>query len=306
MTVTPPFLKRGDKIGIISTARKISMQEVACCISIFENQGYQVVLGKNLFSEYNQFAGTDVQRLLDIQEMLDDTSINAIVCARGGYGTVKIIDNIDFSRFIKNPKWIIGYSDVTVLHSHIFANYQILTIHATMPINFSVDGAINNSVQRLLDAISGKSLNYKFNSNPFNKEGIMQGEMVGGNLSILYSLTGTSSQLNTAGKILFIEDLDEYIYHIDRMMMNLKRAGMLENLKGLVVGGMSQMHDNAVPFGKSAEEIISDTVKGYNYPVCFNFPAGHIDENYAFINGGNVKIEIVKDAESTFNQGNNE
>lgn len=291
--ITPDYLKKGDKIAIISTARKISPEEIEPAVKFFESWGLQVVLGVNLLGEYNQFAGTNKQRTSDFQQMLNDTSIKAIICARGGYGTVKIIDEIDFTSFIKNPKWIVGYSDITVIHSHIHSKFGVETLHATMPINFPKDKLSNSAVESLRKALFGENLKYEFKLSEFSRKGIAQAEIVGGNLSILYSLIGSPSDINTDGKILFIEDLDEYLYHIDRMMMNLKRAGKLKNLAGLIVGGMSEMNDNEIPFGKTAKEIISEIIQPYNYPVMFDFPAGHIEDNRALIMGRQAKLSVV-------------
>ncbi len=286
--IQPRYLKRGDTIGIIATARKISTEEINPAIAIIKSWGLEVELGNNLFNADNQFSGTDQERANDLQILLNDTSIKAIISARGGYGTVRIVDQIDFTTFIKNPKWIIGYSDITVLHSHIH-NLGIETLHATMPINFSKNA---EALESLRKALFGEVIKYEIETNALNRKGIAEGELIGGNLSILYSLSGSISDIDTTGKILFLEDLDEYLYHIDRMMMNLKRAGKLSHLAGLVVGGMTDMKDNTVPFGKTAEEIILDAVKEYNYPVCFNFPAGHIDRNLALLFGKKVKLEV--------------
>ncbi|MEI7596950.1 MAG: LD-carboxypeptidase [Bacteroidota bacterium] len=299
-TKQPPFIKKGDKIGVVSTARKVNHQELNPCIEIISQMGYMPILGKNIFSEYNQFAGTVEQRLSDLQVMLDDDSIKAILCARGGYGTVQIIDKVDFSIFSNHPKWIAGYSDVTVLHSHINNHLNISTIHSTMPINFPKDNTINKSVETLFQVLSGNIINYTFPSHLLNIEGEMKGELIGGNLSILYSLTGTASLLSLNNKILFFEDLDEYLYHIDRMLMNLKRSGALKNIKGVLIGGMSEMHDNTVPYGKSAEQIVFDNLKELNIPIAFNFPAGHIEENYAFILGSEVQVNVSKNSNTIF------
>ncbi|MFZ4740663.1 MAG: S66 peptidase family protein, partial [Bacteroidales bacterium] len=266
---TPPSLKTGDKIAIISTARKISQEELKPAIEMFRKWGFDAVYGRNLFRENHQFAGSDQERTEDLQWALDDENIKAVICARGGYGTVRIIDNIDFSKFQLNPKWVIGYSDVTVLHSHIQKQLGIETIHATMPVNFPKDGSENETLTSLKNALHNNNIQYTINSHPLNRIGNAEGVLVGGNLSILYSLIGTASDIDTDGKILFIEDLDEYLYHIDRMMMNLKRNGKLANLTGLIVGGMTEMKDNTVPYGKTAEEIISATVSEYSYPVCY-------------------------------------
>lgn len=287
--IKPPFLKKGDKIGIIAPARKISMAELQFAINVFDSWGLVPVYGKNLFGSNHQFSGTDRERAEDLQEMLDDNSVKAIISARGGYGTLRIIDDIDFSNFVKNPKWIIGYSDITVLHSHIHRNFGIETLHATMPINFSKNAEALETMRR---ALFGENINYDIKTDTLNKNGNGEGELVGGNLSLLYALTGSKSDIETKGKILFLEDLDEYLYHLDRMMISLKRTGKLNELAGLIVGGMSDMKDNTIPFGKNAEEIISDAVKEFNYPVCFNFPAGHIDKNLALILGRNVRLSV--------------
>jgi muramoyltetrapeptide carboxypeptidase len=289
---TPQFLIPGDNIGIVATARKISPAELKPAIDKFSEWGLRVVLGKNIFSEVNQYAGSDEQRLSDLQQMLDDDTVNAIIIARGGYGTVRIIDNIDFSKFIKNPKWIIGYSDVTVLHSHIHQNFEIETLHATMPLNFPADGRDNSTLTSLKKGLFGEKLDYNIKANTLNKRGTATGILTGGNLSLLYALASTTSDINTSGKILFMEDLDEYLYHIDRMMMQIKRSGKLKNLAGLIVGGMTEMKDNAIPFGKTAYEIIAEAVSEYNYPVCYGFPAGHINDNHALILGRKINLDV--------------
>ncbi len=294
--IQPPYLKKGDTIGIIACARKISREEMDPAVAILKSWGLEVVLGKNVFNTDCQFSGTDAERAEDLQTMLNDVSIKAVISARGGYGTMRIIDKIDFTAFKKNPKWLVGYSDITVLHSHIHT-LGIETLHATMPINFHKDA---EALESLHKALFGEKINYEISSHPLNRKGIAEGELVGGNLSLLYALAGSSSDIVTTGKILFIEDLDEYLYHIDRMMMNLKRSGKLSRLVGLIVGGMSDMKDNAIPFGKTAEEIILDAVKEYNYPVCFHFPAGHIDKNLALYLGRKVKLEIAESVKFAF------
>jgi len=298
--ITPPYLKKGDKIAIVSPARKISPAEVETAINIFKSWGLEVVLGDHLFASYNQFAGSDEQRLSDFQQMLDDDSIHAIVCSRGGYGTVRIIDRLDFSRFLQSPKWIVGYSDVTVLHSHIHRHYGVETLHAVMPVNFKDKCDGSPSLNSLKKALFGKELVYRFPAEQYSRKGSCEGPLVGGNLSILYSLTNTVSDINTNGKILFLEDLDEYLYHIDRMMMNLRRSGKLEGLAGLIVGSMTKMHDNDVPYDKTANEIIAGAVEDYPYPVCYNFPAGHIDDNRALILGREVTLEVGDNVKLTF------
>ena len=297
--IIPKKLKIGDKIGIVSTARKITLEELSPAIKLLESWGFEVVFGANLFEENNQFSGTAEQRTADLQSMIDNDAIKAILCARGGYGTVQIIDKIDFSSLKKTPKWIIGYSDVTVLHSHL-NNLGIASLHATMPINFANNS--NESLQSLKNSLFGKSNRIERKSHAFNRLGQVDAEIVGGNLSILYSLLGSNSDIDTEGKILFIEDLDEYLYHIDRMMMNLKRNGKLAKLKALIVGGMNDMNDNEIHFGKSVEEIILEHTKKYDYLICFGFPAGHINDNRCIKLGVKSVLKITKNGVSLFQE----
>jgi len=298
---SPQPLKAGDIVAIVATARKISEAELEPAKRLFESWGLRVVLPKNIYAEDNQFAGTDEQRAADLQWALDNEELKAVVCARGGYGTVRIVDRIDFNRFAKNPKWIVGYSDVTVLHSHIHTSLGIPTLHATMPLNIPADAVEKSypSTEALKRALFEGKTECQTAAHPLNRRGDATATVVGGNLSILYSLCGSASDIDTEGKILFIEDLDEYLYHIDRMMQNLKRTGKLKGLKGLIVGGVTNMHDNTIPFGKTAEEIVMDAVKDYDYPVCFNAPFGHIEtENKALILG--EKLTMLSHSEGTF------
>jgi muramoyltetrapeptide carboxypeptidase len=289
--ITPPYLKSGDKIAIVATARKVSPSEMDTAISVFRSWGLQVVTGPHLFGESNQYSGTDEERAEDLQMMLDDKEIKAVICARGGYGTVRIIDRLNFTAFEQHPKWIIGYSDITVLHSHIQTQFGIETLHAIMPINFP-DAGTETAVESLRKALFGESLDYNILPNPLNKPGNVSGVLTGGNLSILYALNGTPSDIQSGEKILFIEDIDEYLYHIDRMMINLKRGGKLSGVKALIVGGLTKMNDNAVPFGKQADQIIAEYAHEAGIPVCFNFPAGHIADNRALIMGREVQLNI--------------
>ena len=284
-------LKKGDAVALISTARKVSLSELDFAINKIKSWGLNVCFGKNLFKQDNQFAGTIKERAEDLQWALDDVNIKAIFFARGGYGSVHVVDSVDWQTFTTNPKWLIGFSDITVFHSHVHQCFNIPTLHAAMPITYlkNTDGAIKN----IRDILFGEKVAYKFEGHSFNKNGKVKANIVGGNLSILYSLLGSKSQLNTDGKILFLEDLDEYLYHIDRMMQALKRAGMLENLSGLIVGCMNGMNDNTIPFGKTAEEIIRDVVSEYKYPVAYNIPAGHIDENSPLLFGREINFTVT-------------
>ncbi|MBQ0734891.1 S66 peptidase family protein [Aquimarina celericrescens] len=288
---TPDFVKAGDKIAIVSTARKVDFKEIGEAIHLLELWGLKVVKGSTIGIKKKQFAGSDKERRDDFQRMLEDDEIKAIWCARGGYGTVRIIDDIDFSRFQKKPKWIIGYSDITVLHSHIH-NFEIKTIHAPMPID--IHKGTKSSIDSLKEVIFGNKIEYTIPASKKNILGSCTGQLVGGNLSMLYSLCGSKSSLDTTDKILCIEDLDEYLYHIDRMLQNLKRNRYFDNLQGLIVGGMTKMHDNTIPFGKKAKKIILDSVQEYNFPVAFNFPMGHIEDNRALIFGAEVSLKVTK------------
>ncbi len=301
MKIIPPFLKPGDVIGICAPARKVSTEEMKDGIAWLTQKGFQVKESENLYNSQNQFSGSDEERTNDLQALINDPEVKAIIFARGGYGCVRIVDQIDFTPLEKNPKWLIGFSDVTVLHSHLNIHNSICTLHAPMMINLMNDKRNEEAANKIIDIITGKNIRYSENhTNPFNREGVCEGELVGGNLSLLFALAGTPSDIETENKILFIEDLDEYLYHIDRMMMQLKRTGKLKNLKGLIVGGMSDMRDNAIPFGKSAVEIISEAIAEYKYPVCFDFPSGHIDRNLPLVFGANVKLEVGKNVDLTF------
>ena len=248
-----------------------------------------MVFGDNLFKIDNQFAGNDYERASDFQNMIDNNEVKAIFCARGGYGTARIVDNINFSNLKNNPKWIIGYSDVTSLHTHL-NNLQISTLHATMPINIPLN--TKSSLESLRSCLFNNSNSISCDSHLLNREGVINGEIVGGNLSVLYSLIGSPSDLDTNDKILFLEDLDEYLYHIDRMILNLKRNKKFSKLKGLIVGKMKGMHDNTIPFGKTANEIVFDYTKEFNFPICFEFPSGHIENNSPLIFSKNTLLKI--------------
>lgn len=294
MTIIPPYLHIGDKVGIAAPARSIAPSALAPTISLLQSWGLEVVVPQELFAIHHQWAGDDETRARVMQRLLDDDAIAAIVCARGGYGTVRIIDRLDFNAFLRHPKWIVGYSDATVLHSHILTRYGVATLHATMPINITAESLHSPATETLRQALFGETLRYPTPPHPFNRTGNAQGPLVGGNLSILYSLCGSPSSIDTTGKILFVEDLDEYRYHIDRMMQNLKRNGMLNGLAALVVGAFSDMHDNSTPFGYAAEEIIRDAVEEYDYPLLFGCPAGHIGkENHALRFGTTARLTVT-------------
>ena len=288
--IYPPYLQIGDTIGIVSPARKISREELAFAVRWWEAKGFRVVLGKHLFDEYYQYAGTDKARTDDFQNMLDNNKINAIFCARGGYGTLRIIDKLEWLGFNLEPKWICGFSDITVLHAHLNKVCGVASIHATMP--FSMNENHFENMETLFQILIGENLIYKCKSHALNRNGICKGELVGGNLSLLYALSGSVSDIDTAHKILFIEDVDEYLYHIDRMMLQLKRAGKLANLSGLLVGSFTKMKDNEIAFGSSYEQIIREHCETYDFPIAFNFPAGHDEANIAMKFGAQYTLTV--------------
>lgn len=294
MAKIPPYLKKGAIIGITCPAGYMAAEKAQTCIAVLQQWGYQVMVGKTLGSNStNYFSGADEERRDELQAMLDDKSINAVLCGRGGYGLGRIIDQLDFTKFKKNPKWIIGFSDITVLHSHIYTHLKIATLHAPMAAAFNEDGYKNEFVQSLQKALTGKKANYKTAVHPFNKTGTATGELVGGNLSLLAHLTGTPSDINTKNKILFIEDIGEYIYSIDRMLYQLKRSGKLDKLAGLIIGGFTDMKDTDRPFGKTVQETIAAIVAEYNYPVCFDFSVSHGKENYALKVGVAYELKVT-------------
>ena len=285
-----PYLHQGSKVAIAAPARKMSREQMQPAIQWLEERGFEPVYDDRLFAEHHIFAGDDAFRAAVLQEYLDDESIEAIWLSKGGYGSIRIIDKLDFTKFVQHPKWIIGFSDTTVFHGKL-SRLGCPSLHACMP--FCFDMKTLEAKQSLFDVLTGKPLHYKFSAHPLNRLGEMEGEIVGGNLSVLYGMIGSNSFPETDGKILFIEDVDEYIYHIDRMMHGLKRAGKLDHLKGLVVGGLTKIHDNEEPFGMSVEEVIAEAVSDHDYPVCFGFPAGHFDDNRAVVLGQKSAIEVT-------------
>ena len=292
--IIPPYLQKGDTIGLVCPAGFMPFEKVQTSIDTLQQWGFKVCVGKTVGgTSANYFSGSDIERLNDLQQMMDDKKINAIMCARGGYGMGRIIDDLNFKKFKKHPKWIIGFSDITVLHSHLFTNYKIASLHAPMAAAFNDDQYKNEFVEGLRKALTGEEANYDCATHPFNKNGKAAGRLVGGNLSLLAHLVSTSSDINTKNKILFIEDIGEYIYNIDRMMYQLKRSGKLEKLAGLIIGRFSDMKDTERPFGQSNEEVIRDIIKEYDYPVCFNFPVSHEKENYALKIGVKYELNIA-------------
>lgn len=288
--IIPPYLQLGDAIGIVAPARKISLEELQFSINWLKSKGFQVVFAPNLFAEEHQFAGSDEIRQQSFQAMIDNPNVKAILSARGGYGSARIIDKIDFSHFHENPKWLCGYSDFTVFHSHLASQNISASLHSTMPISMNEETIDNCNA--LFDALIGKKMELSGHNHPYNQYGTSAGKIVGGNLSILYSMLGSPSDINTNGAILFLEDLDEYLYHIDRMIVALKRAGKFDHLAGLIIGGMSDMHDNTIPFGYSAEEIIMKHCQEYDFPIAFNIPVGHGKDNKTLKLGVSSKLIV--------------
>ena len=294
--ITPAYLKKGDTIAILGTAGIIKDQaSVLKAVKLAESWGLKVLLGKNIFKGDYHFAGTDAERLSDLQQALDNKNIKAIWCGRGGYGTVRIIDKVDFTKFKKNPKWIIGFSDITVLHSHIH-NLGVETLHSVLGVSIGFSEEKNEeSIETFKKAIFGEPLSYTISKNNYNKSGSVKGQIVGGNLSILQSLLGSNSSIKTDGKILFFEEIGEYLYQIDRMVYALKRAGYFENCQGLIIGGMSKIRKNTTPWGQSVEALILDATKEYSFPILFDFPAGHDIDNRAIILGREVDLYVTKE-----------
>ena len=289
--IFPELLQKGDRIRIVAPAGKVSKEKVLPGIELLQDIGYEIIVGKHVFDRHFQYAGTDQQRVADFQEAINDPQTKAIICARGGYGSVRIIEKLDFSPFLKNSKWLIGFSDITVFHS-VLNRLGIASIHGAMPAFFLENKKPSKSFHSLMELLTSGNSEIRLNSHSLNCEGNCSGELVGGNLSLLYSFQGTPWQLDTKGKILLIEDLSEYLYHLDRMMRNFRLSGQLSGLAGLVVGSFTEMQDNESPFGKSAYEIIREVVDGCHFPVYFDFPSGHIAKNLSLMLGANYRLEV--------------
>jgi muramoyltetrapeptide carboxypeptidase len=295
MIKSPPYLKKGDTIGLVCPAGHMPIEKVQTCIETLGQWGYQVKLGNTIGTDSpNYFSAADDERLNDLQQMLDDSEVKAVICARGGYGMSRIIDRLNFKHFKKEPKWVVGYSDITVFHAHLYTNHYISSLHAPMAAAFNDEGFKNEYILSLKNALEGKKIKYQCPPHEFNIKGEAIGELIGGNLALLTHVIGTDSDLKTRGRILFIEDIGEYLYNIDRMIVQMKRSGKLAKLAGLIVGGFSDIKDTDRPFGKTAYEIILEAVKEYNYPVCFGFPVSHEKENYALRIGVGYKLKVGK------------
>ncbi|MBY0477932.1 MAG: LD-carboxypeptidase [Chitinophagaceae bacterium] len=297
----PPYLQKGDIIAITCPAGYMPREKAETCITVLQQWGYEVLVGKTLASKSKTyFSGTDEERLNELQAMLDAPEIKAILCGRGGYGVGRIIDQLDFTAFKKNPKWIIGFSDITVLHAHINRNFKIATLHSSMAAAFNDGLYKNNYVQSIKAALEGKKATYTCKPHQFNHTGKVTAELVGGNLALIAHLIGTKSDYQTKGKILFLEDVGEQHYNVDRMLHQLKRSGKFTNLAGLIIGGFTDMQDTERPFGKKVYELIHELISEYNFPICFGFPVSHEKENVALkcgaaytltVNNKTVKLE---------------
>ena len=307
--IIPPYLKQGDVIAITSPAGYTTLKEIQPAIDVLKSWGFYIEIGSTIGQRNFIFGGTDEERIKDFQQLLNNKNVKAILCARGGYGFIRIIDQLDFTKFKTNPKWIIGFSDITVLHSHLNRNFNIASIHSKMCNSFPEEWSKAEPIQietilSIKDAITGVTMKYTAPTNMNNKIGIAEGVLVGGNLKTIESLAASKSDLKTAGKILFVEDTGEYLYSIDRMFWNLKRSGKLSKLKGLIIGGFKLKKDegaNDDEFGKTVEQIVLENVKEYKYPVCFDFPVGHQKNNYALKCGIKHKL-YISTTESTLTE----
>lgn len=287
--ISIPPLKKNDLIYITAPAKAIEEEHVLNAKRFFENKGYRVEISKNCCGQHHYFSGTDEERTADLQYAFDNPEVKAIICARGGYGSIRILDKLQWASMIRNPKWLLGFSDITIFHQRLF-RFDILSIHGTMPLNFETNS--KEALDTLMDCLNQKSYTISAKTDPSNKFGKTQGQLVGGNFSILYSLLGTDDQIDYSGKILFIEDIAEHLYHLDRMLYSFQKSGILNKISGLMVGGMTNMQDTSIPFGSTYEEIILDHLKYRNIPVAFGFPIGHIPDNRAVIVGAEYSFSV--------------
>lgn len=294
--VRPPYLKAGDTVAIVAPSGVLKNRnaEIQNAQDLLASWGLHTVLGTHLYSDSNHFAGTDAERCADFQQAMDDPTISAIWAARGGYGTVRILDKLDYTKYKKKPKWVIGYSDITALHSQLH-NEGFESIHAIMAAGITKDlKNMEETVATFKDAIFGKPLTYTLDGSEYNKVGTASGQLVGGNLTLLHTMLGSKTSIDVSGKILFIEEIGEYAYHIDRMLQSLKRAGYFDNCKGVIVGDFSKMRENTTPWGSSVEQLILDALSEYDFPIAFKMPAGHEDDNRAMIFGRNIELKVTK------------
>jgi len=292
--IIPPYLEKGDTIGFVCPSGFMPAANFKTCLKVLQQWGFVVKIGRTPGNQFHYFSGTDAERLKDLQDMMDDKSVKAIFCARGGYGFSRIIDQLDFKKFVKHPKWIIGFSDITVLHAHIFEQYRIATIHGPMAAAFNDEQYKNKYLQSLKNALTGQPAVYTSRGNRHNRPGECEGRVIGGNLALVAHLVGSNSSYNTKNRILFLEDVGEYLYNIDRMMIQLKRSGMLDKLAGMIFGGFTELKDTTTPFGEDIYSILQHHMRDYEYPVCYNFPISHGKENYAIKVGVKYKLVVEK------------
>jgi len=295
--IRPPYLKAGDTVAIVAPSGILKERtgEVDDAVKLLKSWGLNAVIGKHVFSQANHFAGTDDERCEDLQKALDDPSISAIWCARGGYGTVRILDKLNFTKFKAHPKWLIGYSDITALHNQ-FHNEGFESIHAMMCVSLSEDNeGLEETIATFKDAVFGKSLSYTLDGSEYNRIGTVTAPLVGGNLTVLHTMLGSKTSIDTSGKILFFEEIGEYAYHIDRMLQSLKRAGYFDNCKGVIIGDITKVRKNTTPWGTSVEQLVIDALSEYDFPIAFNMHAGHEKDNRAMILGRTVELVVGKD-----------
>lgn len=300
--IRPAYLKAGDTVAIVAPSGilKNRDREVQQAVDLLKEWGLNAIVGEHVFSKADHFAGTDEERCEDLQKAMDDPTISAIWCARGGYGTVRILDKLDYTKLKENPKWIIGYSDITALHNQLH-NQGFESLHALMCVSLTQDiTEVQESVDTFKAALFGNPSNYDLEGSKYNREGEASGQLIGGNLTILHTMLGSDTSLDTSGKILFIEEIGEYKYHIDRMLQSMKRAGYFENLNGLVVGDMSKLRKNTTLWGTSVEQLILDALAEYDFPIAFNMPAGHEDDNRALVLGRTVELKVGKEKSSLY------
>lgn len=292
--IQPPYLKAGDTIAIVAPSGilKNRQKEVQQAVDLLKSWGLHAIVGEHVFSQDNHFAGTDAQRCEDFQKAMDNPTVSAIWCARGGYGTVRILDKLDFTKFKLKPKWLIGYSDITALHNQ-FHNEGFESIHALMCTSLTDDlNDISESIETFRKAIFGEPLTYTLEGSKYNRVGTASGELVGGNLTMLHTMLGSKTSINTSGKVLFIEEIGEYKYHIDRMLQSMKRAGYFDECAGVLVGDMSKLRKNTTFWGSSVEQLILDALSEYDFPIAFNMPAGHEKDNRAMILGRMIEMKV--------------
>ncbi len=296
----PPYLKTGDTVAIVAPSGILRNRtaEIEKAKSLLESWRLYPIVGKNVFNQNHHFAGTDAERHEDLQNAMDDPKISAIWCARGGYGTVRILDKLNYTKFRKHPKWVIGYSDITALHNQIH-NEGFESLHAMMCTSLQDDAnTIPETIATFKDALFGSSLKYNLEGTNYNRTGKASGQLVGGNLTLLLTMLGSKTSINTAGKILFIEEIGEYEYNIDRMLQSLKRAGYFDNCKGVIIGDISKVRRNTTPWGSPVQQLILDALAEYNFPIAFNMPAGHEKDNRALIFGRSIELTVEKDQSS--------